>query len=839
MKKGLIKLIACIVMFFTTLFVASSIYNKGNTEMTKGMESATLPLVHITNDGLDYNYLHGMVNQMDGSFMRDTITPLGEGRALDFVIDCYGNEINSMSFEVRSIDGTRLVEKTEVTSFSMSGDTISATVTLKDLIETGEEYNWILLLETDYGTVRYYTRIIDGDSFHTYEKLSYAKYFHELTFDRENANELVSYLESNSRGDNTTLSLVDIHCSLKQITWANLDVEVCQTPIYTISEMDTQTASIMIDYRVKVTDGGNVTRYNVVEYFRIRYTSDRMYLLDYERTMNQLFDSEADVYVGNKIMLGIRNSDVQMMESDGGSNLAFVNENQLFCYHADDKKVANIFSFYDGDDLRSNYDNHSIKILSVDETGTVRFIVYGYMNRGEHEGTIGVEVCEYNGMLNTVEELVFIPYTKSYATLKTDVEQLSYINKNSIFYIYLDGSILAIDLMAQSYTEIAGNLQQGSFQVSESDKMLVWQNTADTYDCTKLILMNLNTQSIQEISKGDNVRLRPLGFINEDLIYGVTNAEDISTDVSGTVTLPMYAVYIQDEQGKVLKTYKQDGIYITDASVQSNLINLTRVEKTEEGDYQLVANDQIVNNYIEEDGYNSYEVVATQNYEKIVQLVIRKSIESAKLNITNPLWVMIEGDRNLEIEVEEPVVRYYVYGRYGIDATFTHEADAINLAYSSNATVIDQNGEYVWKKTQRSTKNQIMAISGKATEEGGSDMATCLEVILGLFSTEKNVQPMLEAGMSVRRILEDNLSDITVLDLTGVSLDAVLYYVNMDIPVLASLDDGSTMLVVGFNELNIVVMDPKNGSVYKIGMNDATKMFAESGNSFITYIKKK
>jgi hypothetical protein len=841
MKKLLIKITACIITFIISLFVTSMIYNQGNTEMTKSMASATLPLVHITTQDMDYNYLRGMVESMDGSFLRDTITPLQEGRRLDFAIDCYGNDISSISFEVRSIDGTRLVESTEVTDYTKIKDTISASVTIKDLIESGVEYNWILKLETSQGTISYYTRILDVEGYHTYEKLSYVKYFHDLTFDKENSNELVTYLESNSKGDNTTLSYVDIHCSLKQVTWADLDVTVSQEPIYTINEIDSNTASITLNYRVQTTEGNkknNKTEYNVVEFFRIRYTQDRIYLLDYERSMNQLFDSDASVYVGNKIMLGIRDSEVQMMESEGGSNLAFVNENQLFCYHADDKKVANIFSFYDGEDLRSNYDNHGIKILSVDETGNVRFIVYGYMNRGDHEGTIGVAVYEYNGMLNTVEELIYIPYNKSYATLKTDVEQLSYINKNSIFYIYLDGSILAVDLFDLTYTEIAGNLQQGSFQVSDSDKMLVWQNSADAYDCTKLILMNLNTQSTQEITDSSKNRLMPLGFINEDLIYGVAHSEDIKTDLSGKITFPMYAVYIQDEQGNVLKTYKQEDTYVTDASVSDNLITLTRVEKTEDGIYQSIADDQIVNNYVEDGGYNSSEVVVTQNYEKIVQLVLRKTMETTKLKITNPLQVMFDGSRDVDIEIENPIVRYYVYGKYGIDATFTHESDAINLAYSINGTVIDQNGEYVWKKTSRSTRNQIMAITGKQSDEESGSLATCIEVILGFAGSAKNVQPMLDSGMSVRQILEDNLTDMTVLDLTGVSLDAVLYYVNKDIPVLVTLNDGSAMLVIGFNELNVVVMNPQTGTVYKIGMNDATTKFAESGNSFMTYVKK-
>jgi hypothetical protein len=56
--------------------------------------------------------------------------------------------------------------------------------------------------------------------------------------------------------------------------------------------------------------------------------------------------------------------------------------------------------------------------------------------------------------------------------------------------------------------------------------------------------------------------------------------------------------------------------------------------------------------------------------------------------------------------------------------------------------------------------------------------------------------------------------------------------------VLVTLNDGNAMLVIGFNELNVVVMNPETGTVYKIGMNDATTKFAESGNSFMTYIKR-
>lgn len=842
MKNTISKVIVCFAVFVLTLFVSSSIYNKGNEEMTTTMTEASLPLVYITTNGIPHNYMHGLKQELNGSFFRDTITPLGEGRTLGFTIDKYGNSIDKISFEVRSIDGERLVESTPVENYTEDTEQIHASVTIKDLIETGVEYNWILMLETGKETVRYYTRIIDGTEYHTAEKLAFVKDFHEKTFDKERANDLVTYLESNARGDNTTLSYVDIHCSLNQVTWADLNVKKLTEPQFVISEIDESTASIKLYYRVQTSGGGSWSKenytYNIVEFFRIRYTQDRIYLLDYERSMNQLFDPEADVYASNKIMLGIRNSDVNMLESDGGSNLAFVNENQLFCYHSVDKKMAYLFSFYDGNDPRSNYDSHGIKILNVDETGNVIFIVYGYMNRGSHEGNMGVEIYEYNGMLNTVEELMFIPYDKSYATLKTDIDQLSYINKSGVFYVYLDGVILAMNLVERTSSVVAENLQQGSFQVSESDKMLVWQNSADAYDCTQLIRMNLNTGVTGEIKAEGNSRLLPLGFINEDLIYGVARYDDIEVDVSGAVTFLMHVIYIQNEQGEILKTYEQNGIYVTGATIEDNLITLTRMKKNAEtGSYEECESDQIVNNVVDETGYNSSEVVATQSYEKIVQLVLKNVVEPRKLKHTMPLLLMFEGSREMKIEIEHPISRYYVYGKYGIDGTFTHEADAIKLAYTINGTVVDERGDYVWKKTSRSTRNQIMAITGKRAEENNSELATCLETILEFEGIVKNVQPMLDRGSSVKQILEENLNGVRVLELRGVSLDAVLYYTNKDIPVLVNLEDGKAMLLIGFNELNVVVMNPETGTVYKVGMNDAANMFWQNGNAFVTYIK--
>ena len=81
--------------------------------------------------------------------------------------------------------------------------------------------------------------------------------------------------------------------------------------------------------------------------------------------------------------------------------------------------MAVLFRFLDGNnwDERTIYRQYGIRILNVDEGGNVQFMVYGYMNRGKHEGQVGIVVYGYNASLNTVEEMLYIPYDKTYEVL--------------------------------------------------------------------------------------------------------------------------------------------------------------------------------------------------------------------------------------------------------------------------------------------------------------------------------------------------------------------------------------------------------------------------------------
>ena len=144
-----------------------------------------------------------------------------------------------------------------------------------------------------------------------------------------------------------------------------------------------------------------------------------------------------------------------------------------------------LFSFYDeesGDDGRTWYNNHDFKILQVDETGNVTFLVYGYMNRGRHEGRCGVQVCHYSSTLNVVEELVFVPYARSPEILKADMENLSYVNGKNDLYLMLDGSIFHVSLDDKSGAVVASGLGESDYKVAQNGSMLAWQGERESSD---------------------------------------------------------------------------------------------------------------------------------------------------------------------------------------------------------------------------------------------------------------------------------------------------------------------------------------------------------------------
>ena len=840
MKKTIIRIAVCVVVFLASALIIGSIMNQGHNNMTMEMAPATLPMITMESGGVACNELHGNTVEMDVAYQKDCITLLGEGRQANFTVNTFGREITGISTEVRSIDGSRLIENSEVTGWKANGKSFSVSLTLKDLIDTNTQYSLTLILELEgEQKVYYYTTILWNDDVHISEILEFATDFHGKLYDKEVAKELTKYLEPNSKlTDNGTFHKVNIHSSFQQITWGSLEPVQEDAASIRLAQISGNVASLLMDFVVSTGEGKNKIYYNVEEYYRVRYTSERMYLLDYERTMTQIPDTTR-MYANDKILLGITDENVDMMESADGNTVVFSDMGQLLSYNAATNGLTVIFSFYDKDnaDRRTLYDNHGIKILDVDEGGNVKFAVYGYMNRGRHEGETGIQIISYDNSLNTIEEEVYIPYSKSYAVLKDEMEQLLYRNRQQHVYFFLENGVYDVDLENRSAEQLVSIRQDDSLQVSENHEIIVWQEGDDINHSNQLNVRNLNTGEQTVIRAQDGEAIRPLGFMGEDIIYGVARESDIRTENSGQIFYPMYKVCISNSSGNNLKEYGQDGIYIVDCAIEGNQITLSRIQRSENGSYQEILNDQIMNNVEEEPGQNKVVTADIDIYERYVQIQTKTTIDTKTIKVLNPKEVVFEGGRELTLDAVSEVSRYYVYNAYGVQGIYSAPGKAVKEAYDSSGVVTNDRGITVWLKGNRVSRNQIMAIKEESVTDQKNSLTVCLDNILRHAGITRNTEYDLAQGKTAIQILEENMTGVQVLDLSGCSLDAVLYYVNQDIPVLAILDDGEAVLVTGFNEFNVVIMEPSTGKLYKKGMNDATAWFAENGNHFITYMR--
>ncbi len=843
MKLSVIKGAVWSAVFLISLVIFALLTNRGNMDMTAKMEDATLPLIYLDVEGREVNCLWGYKGEIQGKYVQQCTTPLPIERTLNFTVVENGVDTEKIEYELRSIDGQRLIENGSVEDLKKDENKIFASLKFKDLLEEETEYMLILVLKTNDGEeLRYYSKVLICENAYIAESIDFVLDFHYKTYDKENAAGITKYLESNSAADNSSFYYVNIHSSFDQVTWGSLGVKEEVAPTVTITEINEAITGYKLDYIVSNTEDDTTNLYRVNEYFRIRHTDTRMYLLEYERIMEKIFVPTKDSYDSTKIILGIGDTNLEMAESDDGKNFAFVLADRLFTFNINDEKLSLLFGFYDPDNLKvaELNNNHDIKILNIDETGNITFMVYGYMNRGVHEGNVGVAVYTYNSLSSVVSEQVYIPYGKSYEVLKSDIEKLSYINKNNKLYLSLEKAIYEVNITEKSYDVLATELETGEYKISDTGRMVVWQDSVkNEYSAKKLYLMDLSTEEIMGIEAEKGECIKAIGFVGEDLVYGLAYEEDIVLNENDETLFYMHSILIQNETGVLLKQYSQEDIYIYQAVIEGDMIKMARATKImdeETARFKSTTDDQIVSAKESSNGKNYVETGYSNLYKTFVRIVVNGKITPKDVHYAEPEQELYEGDKVLAVTYEDVGERFYVYNAKELLGIFEKEAEAVIYAVNHNAWVMNDYGSYVWRKEKRSTKNQIMAIKATTVTENKNSLGVCLDTMLAFEGIMRNSSYLLEQGESVTDIISENLENAQVLELTGCTLDDVLYYINKDIPVMVRLGQKKAVLITGFNDSEVVILDPDAGTLSKMKKKQAEKMFEEAGSYYITYV---
>jgi hypothetical protein len=843
MKKKIIRKIVMILVFIAAIIGFGFTTNQTNEDLTTTMAAATLPTITFYYQDVEMNELHGYVNEMDITKMRDSILPIADDRNVTLVVNTYGGQMDSVSYEIRSMDGQRLVADAELTEFDRTGNLASCSFEVQNLLEKEQEYMMVLSVSDGSRDIYYYTRIMQTTDCYVDECLEFAMTFHDYTF-REDAGDFIPTYMDPATGDATTLNYVDLTCTLKQITWADFEGAVLGDVMASFKEINDSYNVVVLRYMMtSVNDLGEVEYYNVEEYYRLRETETRMYVLNFERTMNQIFHKENTFLTDSgRIQLGIRDTDVEYRFNEAGDVIAFVQEGELWCYNVSTNELAQVYSFrsLEGIDARENWREHDISIVRLDEAGSVDFIVSGYMNRGEHEGEVGVGVYHYDGISHTVEEEIFIPVDQSYQILKAELGQLLYENDQGELYLMMDGDVYCINLTTQTAGRIISELKDGCYAISSSGRYLAWVESDSQYTSSEIQLMDLTDGSVYEITESKDSYLRPLYFIDNDLIYGLVKKEDLSTDAAGNTESPMYALKIMNtsEDGHdIIKTYAPEDSYISSIAIEEHTI-LVNLVKEVDGQYVANGDDAIMNREAESEDNVYITTTVTDVKETQVQIAFGKTVGTDKTKLITFQTLLTDEEHILSLDTDSEKERFYVYVKGEVRLATDSISDAILLANSQLGIVVDTRQQYIWMRAHKTNCQAFSNIAPYDTDADADSIVQCVSAMLMREDSGISVEELVEAGQTPKEVLENTLKDAIVLDLTGCTAEEIIYYVSNGSPVFAMTGADSAVLVIGYSSTYLYYYNPESGKKESVNMDDAVEWFADAGNIFFSYLKK-
>lgn len=846
MRKLWKKIVVLILIFVATVAGMAALVLLGKDENRQisasyeTMGEAVLPVVYMEFEGREINRMHGYTVPMKGQYMKDTTTPLPEDRRLKVLIDRYGSEVVNISYEIRSLDTKRLVESTQLTSWDTQEDRITAVLPIQNLLEEDTEYLLTLIVSTrDSGNVYYYGNIVYSDSLHTAEMIDFVTDFSLKTLDKEAAKSLAVYMK-NSTEDKDTLGDVSLRTSYSQIVWGKLSPSRITEPVISVKDISSSIGTIRLNYRVKAADeDGTVRTYDVEETYCLQKSQSQWYLLTFNRSMDQLLEPDTITSSGGYIDLGILSSGSVKVDGTGSESWQrFVLNGELWGYQGSTGDLTRIFSFRDENDdgVRTDYRQHDIQMVGSDDKGNMDFIVYGYMNRGSHEGEVGLVFYRYHSEENALEEVFYLPYQKPYSIMKEELGTLSYISETGLLYLMLNNSIYAIDFVGNECLVVVDYVNEESLVISDDRSVIAWQEGENPYAASSVQVMYLDSGKKQTVTAGEGEYLKALGFCGDDFICGYARQSDVPADVENAGTFPMYKLEIINEDGGIETDYEIGGVYVTGVSIEPGSIRLMRAVKTGEGFAATDEDALIMNESVPQNAVYGLETKDTSWKKRVYLLKVNGTAGENGIQQKAPSRIILENSNLLAFaDSGKEDQAYYAYSKGDLQAICRTAAEAVNMVYDDIGLVLDGSGNYVMRRGFKGSGASVSVSTTSTAADESSRLATCVDVMLKYENISVDVKGLLAESRTPLEILTQSLPGRTY-DLTGCDLTAVVYYfLSQGRPLLAMTEGTGAYLIVGYDNSNVYLFDPMQGKSISMKATEAEEMFRLSGNRFLGY----
>lgn len=904
MKKKinvLVRVIVMIMVFVITIYFVNIFENRNYKNLAKEMNDAELPLAYVSYGDTLLNCMHGYTSDVDITLLRDSITPIDEQKHIEILVQNDKKYASGYSYEIRSIAGDSLVEKGDIEAADNGSGYDELDINVRMDLKKDMEYMLVVKASSEKGlAASYYTRIVVNDDYHEAELLKAVQDFHDASFDF-NALETESVIGTYkteyagaSTGDSFGLGHVNLANDYADIMWDGLKPMVVSDINIYIKEIDVNYAVIEMEYNASsITDQDVTSYYAVKEFYKAGYslvevsdseaggedsygdasydeeysytdeesqggqveetshTEPKITMFSYDRYVDEYFDRTGIDALNNVYEIGIVSSDdLEYRYVKNNRKIAFVRNGQLWMYDYDQGEIIRVYSFCADDytEDAATYDAHNINIMEFADDGNLTFSVYGYMNRGDHEGKLGIGLFTFDYSTLEVDELLFVECNVPYEAMKTETSRLTYYDGQKFYYM-MGGKVNAVDIKNRKQSYIAENLSAGDVKVSADMSVMAFGENEDQSQNTRITLMNMKTGNSYDITAGDGECLICYGFKDSDMVYGVSDVADAGVDADlesfsetkyseeSRDNIPAKRLYIVGSDGSQIKEYAKDGCYLMQVDVNANLLYLTRGEKSN-GKFVAIKDDFIT--FKEDDNKQTIGTVHNSSitgYDRLYFTVPENIYLSYIPNLNITKEKIDDQNSYMIMTIEREKVTYHVYDNLGLSKIYDVAGDAINYAESVAGIVVSSDGEVIYRKMESQEYNTIAAgIFHHSTGTVDASLADCLYMVLNYQGVQVTEDEIKQYSDPVTVL--NTLGKKKGINVTGLSLDMLLGYVSDGIPVISRIDDGRYVLIVSYNDEDVRYYDPVENKEIVVSREEYIDMMVVCQNESYTYVSE-
>lgn len=828
-----------------TALIVNKLNNSNLDNVSREMEEPELPVVYCEFENTVINRMSGYTQVMSTSLMRDAVVPLNDSYGVDILVDDEQGYGVSFSYELRSIAGDSLVEKGEVGPGSPRNGYTKYEVRFRMDMRENQEYVLVFIINNADGeSARYYTRVVNMKEQHVKSLIKYAMEFHNTTFiktvNEDEGNLVYDRLETTGEGTNYDLSHVNLNSSYDMVSWGGLSPIVVTGMVPSITEIDSEYAVIRMSYVMESMNDGISHFFYVDEYYSVSYdrNSQSAELLAFDRYQESFFDAEYINKEKNCISMGVtEDSNVEYAVSSDNKKLAFVKEGQLWYYDYDTAQLTCAFSFPKGNysDIRTLNTNLDINIAGMDDDGNIYFVVYGYMSRGRHEGKNGISLYYFTSDDSRIQEKFFVECDEAYDVMRQETGRFTYYDDEGFFYYLLDGAIYKVDLNKMTQETIVYGIPSDKFKVSANHKVVAYPNSDIDEEVTGIIIHNFETNQEFVENGGANDRYLALGFVGNDLIFGVADKNDIIMSSNKEAILPLYKLFIAEPGGGIKKEYAKNGIYIMNAKVQTDTIYLERAVKSNnffvstEPDFISYKHTEDLNQMSSTTIYDTYAF-----NQKAIAFPANMYVSASSQYVMTKNRVA-ENYKELKVETSTRENAFYVFDDSGYSGEFNSAGRAISsVIEDGNGLVVDSSGNTIYRCLAATEYNTVAdKIDEYSCSSVDDTLLTCAYMCIEYIDSRVEYEEVMACDS-----WEDAFSKYTLgvgINISGIDLSTALYFLDRDVPFAARISDGRYVLVISYNSTHIRYYDPILDEEVKVTRERFEEDMSIQSNTMYTY----